>query len=405
MLHPQLLNGLEIKLLLRCCCNKQLTVSTIIKQKGNSALLNPKSKTGVYLAIGATAATRQPTKGLHQFHVENIIKKMMNNDETLTTTSSQENVLPSTSTMLATNTDSSVATMRTAITTPTTGDQNMKINSKVIKRYLAAFDFDYTVVAQNTDTVIRDLLPPDKLTKDMQDIIEVQGWTEYMAEVFRRLYDCHIKPDKILQTIHGIPEVPGFVRMLKRLNTKYGCDLIVISDSNSVFIEEWIKSHGLQENFTKIFTNPAQFDDNGLLTIKPYHHQTDCRLSAVNLCKGKVLEHFMIEQDLRHNITYERVIYVGDGNNDICPVTKLRNRDIACAREGFAMAKTLAKNPMKLKVRADFITWKSGFDLLDQLERHMEKLAKQHDNEQQQQQSTAATDIAQNSIQETTKVH
>ncbi|XP_065364776.1 pyridoxal phosphate phosphatase PHOSPHO2 [Calliphora vicina] len=388
MLHPQLLNGLEIKLLLRCCCNKQLAVSTI-KQKGSSALLNPKSKTGVYLA---TTIATETTKGLHKFDVEKI--KMMNNE--IITTSSQENVPPS---AVATDTDLSTTT-----SSSTTGDQSMKINDKVIKKYLAAFDFDYTVVAQNTDTVIRDLLPPDRLTKDMQDIIEVQGWTEYMAEVFRRLHACHIKPDKILQTIHGIPEVPGFVRMLKRLNTKYGCDLIVISDSNSLFIEEWIKSHGLQENFTKVFTNPAQFDDAGLLTIKPYHHQTDCRLSAVNLCKGKVLEHFMIEQDLRHNITYERVIYVGDGNNDICPVTKLRNRDVACAREGFAMAKTLAKNPMKLKVRAEFIIWKSGFDLLDQLERHMNKLIKQQEKEQEQQQSSV-TDIAQTSNTETTKVH
>lgn len=313
-------------------------------------------------------------------------------------TSSEENV----STTL---TASSAATIsaESSVMATTTGDKSMKLNNKVIKKYLAAFDFDYTVVAQNTDTVIRDLLPPDRLTKDMQDIIEVQGWTEYMAEVFRRLHACHIKPEKILQTIHGIPEVPGFVRMLKRLNTKYGCDLIVISDSNSVFIEEWIKSHGLQENFTKIFTNPAQFEDTGLLTIKPYHHQTDCRLSAVNLCKGKVLEHFMIEQDLRHNITYERVIYVGDGNNDICPVTKLRNRDIACAREGFSMAKTLAKNPMKLKVRAEFITWKSGFDLLDQLERHMDKLEKQQEKERQEPQ-TAPTEIT-TSNQETTKVH
>ncbi|KNC24090.1 hypothetical protein FF38_06321 [Lucilia cuprina] len=395
MLHSQLLDGLEIKLLLRCCCNKQLAVTTIKKkQKGNSAaFLNPKSKTGVH------STTETTYKGLQLFAIKNLIANMNNE---IITTSSQENVPPSAT---ATSRDLSDATTAAS---STTGDQSMKINNKVIKKYLAAFDFDYTVVAQNTDTVIRDLLPPDKLTKDMQDIIEVQGWTEYMAEVFRRLHACHIKPDKILQTIHGIPEVPGFVRMLKRLNTKYGCDLIVISDSNSVFIEEWIKSHGLQENFTKIFTNPAQFEDSGLLTIKPYHHQTDCRLSAVNLCKGKVLEHFMIEQDLRHNITYERVIYVGDGNNDICPVTKLRNRDIACAREGFAMAKTLAKNPMKLKVRAEFITWKSGFDLLDQLERHMEKLAKQQEKEKEhesQHSTTVVADIPQATNTETTKVH
>lgn len=372
MLHIQLLNGLEIKILLQlcCCCNKQLAVSTF-KTKGNtlsSSLINPKYKTGVYLA------TTTANKGPNYFSIQN---------ETMDNKSLQENKLPTTS----------------YVKEPS----NMQSSNKVVKKYLAAFDFDYTVVAQNTDTVIRDLLPPDKLTKDMQDIIEVQGWTEYMAEVFRRLHSCQIRPEKILETIHGIPEVPGFVRLLKRLNTKYGCDLIVISDSNSVFIEEWIKSHGLQENFARVFTNPARFEESGLLTIKPFHHQTDCRLSAVNLCKGKVLEHFMIEQDLRYNTTYERVIYVGDGNNDICPVTKLRNRDIACAREGFAMAKTLAKNPTKLKVRAEFLTWKSGFDLLDQLERQMEKFCKQQQEKLEAQ--SDSSDIAQTHKTETTKVH
>nr|XP_013099867.1 unnamed protein product [Stomoxys calcitrans] len=266
------------------------------------------------------------------------------------------------------------------LATTATGNSNANSN-KVIKPYLAAFDFDYTVVAQNTDTVIRDLLPPNKLTKDLHDIIELGGWTEYMAEVFRRLHASEIKAEKILQTIHGIPEVPGFQRMLKRLKTKYNCDLIVISDSNSLFIEEWLKFHGLAEYFTKIFTNPARFEDNGLLTIQPFHHQTDCRMSSVNLCKGKVLEHFLIEQDLRLNLSYDRVIYVGDGNNDICPVTKLRSRDLACPREGFSMERTLTKNPLKLKVRAELLTWKTGFDLLDKLERHMEKNEKLNQQE------------------------
>ncbi|XP_061386166.1 pyridoxal phosphate phosphatase PHOSPHO2-like [Musca vetustissima] len=245
--------------------------------------------------------------------------------------------------------------------------------TKVIKRYLGAFDFDYTVVAQNTDTVVRDILPPNKLTKDLQEIAEAKGWTEHMAEIFRRLHEVNIKPDKILQTIQAIPEVPGFVRMLKRLKSKYDCDLIIISDSNSIFIEEWLKYHGLSDSFTKVFTNPARFEANGLLTIQPYHHQTECRMSSANLCKGKVLEHFLIEQDLRYNMTYEHVIYVGDGNNDICPVTKLSPRDIACPREGFSMDKTLTKNPLKLKVRSEIIRWKTGFDLLEKLEKHIEK--------------------------------
>lgn len=363
--------------LLRCCYNKHL-VELTFRRKANE--FKTKTKTGVRLSTVYVASLWQ---GIY-----NPYKDRMNKQ-----------------TMVSTTQDAADATasQASASSTTTTGDLNVSKN-KVIKKYLAAFDFDYTVVAQNTDTVIRDLLPPHKLTKDMQDIIELQGWTEYMAEVFRRLHESNVKPEKILQTIQGIPEVPGFVRMLKRLNAKYGCDLIVISDSNSIFIEEWLRSHGLTDSFVKVFTNPAHFEeDTCLLRIQPFHHQTDCRLSSVNLCKGKVLEHFLIEQDLRFNLTYEHVIYVGDGNNDICPVTKLRQRDIACAREGFSMEKTLAKNPMKLKVRSEFITWKTGFDLLDKLERHMEKVERL--KQEQQKQESAENPQPTQANMETTKVH
>ncbi|KAL9877990.1 pyridoxal phosphate phosphatase PHOSPHO2 [Glossina fuscipes fuscipes] len=268
------------------------------------------------------------------------------------------------------------ATMTTITTTEelTTSDRENK--NKLSLRYLAAFDFDYTVVAQNTDTIIRDLLPAKENTKELHSIIETKGWTDYMAEVFRLLHSHGIKSYDIIEGIKKIPEVPGFVRLLKRLRQNHNFDLIIISDSNTIFINEWLKYHGLEDKINRVFTNPAHFNEAGQLIIKPYHHQTECRMSAVNLCKGKVLEHFLIEQNLRENISYDRVVYVGDGNNDICPVIRLRLQDIACARQGYSMEKNLAKNRTKIKVRAELLLWKTGFDLLDQLEKRLAKYAK-----------------------------
>lgn len=239
--------------------------------------------------------------------------------------------------------------------------------SKKLPRRLAAFDFDYTVVAQNSDTVVRDLLPPEMVTQEIDDIIDNEGWTQYMGAIFRLLHECNCNMEKIRNTVRGIPEVPGFVKCLKALRQQ-NCDLIIISDSNSVFIYDWLQAHGLAGYFEEVFTNPAEFQANGQLTIKPYHQQTDCRLSAANLCKGKVLEHFIIERSLRQGIKYDQIIYAGDGNNDICPVLRLKQGDLACARIGFGMAKNLEKNKAKLKVRAKQLHWKNGFDLLAQIE-------------------------------------
>ncbi|XP_017141500.1 pyridoxal phosphate phosphatase PHOSPHO2 [Drosophila miranda] len=236
------------------------------------------------------------------------------------------------------------------------------------RRRLAAFDFDHTIVAQNTDTVVRDLLPTEVVSsRALNELVENDCWTEYMSEVFRLLHEQQVTEARIRDTIRVIPEVPGFVRLIKHLHKKLNFDMIIISDSNSVFIDEWVKAHNLADCFVAIFTNPAEFDSNGQLQVRPHHQQSECKLSASNLCKGRVLEHFVIEQDLRRSIRYDHVFYVGDGNNDICPVLRQRACDFACARQGFAMEKHLIRNRNKLKLRAHLLVWKSGFDLMEQM--------------------------------------
>ncbi|XP_055911524.1 pyridoxal phosphate phosphatase PHOSPHO2-like [Eupeodes corollae] len=235
---------------------------------------------------------------------------------------------------------------------------------------LAAFDFDNTVIFGNTDTVVRDLIKC-KIPPEVQELIKTEGWTRYMEEIFRILHTNKITKEKILQTIREIPEVPGFVKLIKTLH-KANFDLIIISDSNSEFIREWTQSHGISEIFTQIFTNPANFVDNDLLTIKPFHHQTTCKLSAENLCKGKILSNFIAKREVADFIKYENVIYVGDGTNDICPVMRLREKDVGCARKGYGMKRILEKNKnSKLSPKSRIIYWENGFDLMEQLREYL----------------------------------
>ena len=52
-----------------------------------------------------------------------------------------------------------------------------------------------------------------------------------------------------------------------------GATVIIISDSNSVFISHILQANELENLVDKVFTNPAQWSQDGRLTIKPYHHQ------------------------------------------------------------------------------------------------------------------------------------
>ena len=189
---------------------------------------------------------------------------------------------------------------------------------------------------------------------------------DFMTNVFAALHQHNISPAAIRKLIRSVPEVKGLKCLLQTMKQVYGMDIIIVSDSNSVFIDEWLKEHRLHELFLEVFANPAQFKANGRLEIQPYHCQTECSLNGINMCKGKVLEEF-VEARRRQNVVYSCIIYLGDGNNDFCPALRLQPHDIVAARKGFNLEKLLCEHAEKLD--AQLILWWNGIDLKRQLER------------------------------------
>lgn len=238
-------------------------------------------------------------------------------------------------------------------------------------RRLLALDFDDTVVNENTDIVARNLLDPSLLKPELEQLYNATGWTAYMQAIFQLLADNHFDRDQIRSAIRGIPEVPGMVQLIHELADQHSFDVIVISDANSEFINTWCSTQpGLPERFSAILTNPATFDEeNHLLTVHPYHHQTECQLSTANLCKGRVLEEFLVRRANEDGIGYGRVFYVGDGRNDVCPSLRLSRCDAACSRMGMAMDKNLQTRLENADpdLVAKVIRWTDGTDLLAQI--------------------------------------
>jgi pyridoxal phosphate phosphatase PHOSPHO2 len=74
-----------------------------------------------------------------------------------------------------------------------------------------------------------------------------------------------------------------------------GCEIIIISDSNTIFIDHILRENHMLDLFDEVFTNPAHWDEQqpNLLHVKPFHHNEDCLLSGKNLCKGKVLQNYI----------------------------------------------------------------------------------------------------------------
>ena len=235
---------------------------------------------------------------------------------------------------------------------------------------LIAFDFDHTIVEENSDAVIRNLVKDEEALSKINETIDKEGWTAYMRKIFEILHEREVTTREIKNAIGRMDATAGFENLLKKLGSKNGAaaEIIIISDSNFVFIKHWLTSRNLDRSVDEIYTHPSWIDDDDKLNIVGYHVQDSCDLSERTMCKGQILESHIQKRSSR-GINFERIVYVGDGKNDFCPILRLTERDLAFPRENYSLMSILQKpesDPKRIP-RAKIIPWSHGDQILDRL--------------------------------------
>ena len=82
-----------------------------------------------------------------------------------------------------------------------------------------------------------------------------------------------------------MPLTSGVAEMLTSLQN-IGSVFVIVSDANAVFIQEPLNNANLLNLFDKIFTNPAEFDENGRLNMRPFTEQVVLHLHWI-FCKNQ----------------------------------------------------------------------------------------------------------------------
>lgn len=181
--------------------------------------------------------------------------------------------------------------------------------------------------------------------------------------------DQDVSPDRVRSVMETIPFTAGMTDLLKFIaEHKSAVDCIVISDSNTIFIDWILNASGLRAAVDQVFTNPAKINEFGYMEVQCYHSH-DCERCPVNLCKKKVLELYLSDQ-FSGGVEYERIFYVGDGGNDLCPTSCLRGHDVAMPRKGYTLEKLLSKPERQgenISISAKVVAWGSGTDVLEEL--------------------------------------
>lgn len=223
------------------------------------------------------------------------------------------------------------------------------------------FDFDWTIVDENSDVFIFKKLAPDLVEILLKSNVQ---WTDQMDQFVGLLHDRNVTEDDIEQCFNDIPLAPEMIEAFQLIAT-HSSPMEIVSDANSVFIDFILGHYRLRELFWRVTTNPAFFDESGRLHIVRFIKETDaphgCKSCSANMCKGALVT---------AGSEQECVIYVGDGENDFCAILRLGPGDHVFARRGFKLARKLAQPENQTQVRAEVHLWETYADLLRLFQEH-----------------------------------
>ncbi|CAL1602784.1 unnamed protein product [Knipowitschia caucasica] len=177
-----------------------------------------------------------------------------------------------------------------------------------------------------------------------------------------------VTSDQIRIVMETIPFTDGMTELLTYISKhKDSVDCIVVSDSNTLFIEWILEAAGLRAAVDHVFSNPAHINNRGYMEVRS-HHSHSCSKCPVNMCKQEVLQLYLSEQSQR-GVEYKKVFYVGDGGNDLCPTACLKDQDVVMPRRGFTLEKQLSQlqNQSACSVRPRVSAWSSANEILAEL--------------------------------------
>ncbi|KAF8303346.1 hypothetical protein DL93DRAFT_2173054 [Clavulina sp. PMI_390] len=248
---------------------------------------------------------------------------------------------------------------------------------------LVVFDFDWSFADQDTDRWVLEVLAPDlrrssKNLKAAAKSDEDLQWTDHMTAMLTELHKRGKTRQEIEESLQVMPFHPAMARAVRFLKETKNPDttFLCLSNSNSVYISTILEKHGLTDIFTEIITNPAEWTPEGLLKIRrrvdPNGPQHTCKIGcSPNMCKGEELEAFITRSPKK----FDRLVYVGDGSNDFCPILRmgrLVSSDIAYVRRYRGLEARIKKETEVGRVKVQVKPWAGAWEM----EEHFHELAK-----------------------------
>uniref|UniRef100_A0A6B2LH78 Uncharacterized protein n=1 Tax=Arcella intermedia TaxID=1963864 RepID=A0A6B2LH78_9EUKA len=189
--------------------------------------------------------------------------------------------------------------------------------------------------------------------------VSTMQWTELMDHLLSEIPSY--TPESLSAALVSIPFPPAYLALFPLLHAA-GCELLVVSDANSYFIEAILAHHDCLKYFRKIYTNPARWENGRLRVDKLMQQPHGCaRQCAVNICKSVCLRDYLGERGEADRMLF----YVGDGSNDYCPASMLSSEDHVFPRKGFDLEFKCLESPPLAQVHV----WSTVEEMMEMMKK------------------------------------
>lgn len=128
------------------------------------------------------------------------------------------------------------------------------------------------------------------------------------------------------------------------------------------------QKHGLTDLFSEIITNPAHWSSptsnrlnigRRLPATEPPH---GCTIGCLaNMCKGDELDAWLKAHGGKES--WERIVYVGDGGNDFCPLVRMRKGDWGLVRRGMELDERVREEGQKVGLEIEVKKWDQAWQI------------------------------------------
>ena len=238
-----------------------------------------------------------------------------------------------------------------------------------MKTKLAVFDFDDTIIDRSLESkkfyALSKLFSNPEFTEEFLSNVKNKTisfpdqWKTFNESTNVTKEDVHIALQEYGTLVNGMDKV------LQNLYDDH-FDIILLTNNHKFIAEPILAYFNLLRYFKEVFARPSFLTQDGKVenfekVSENWNGCIDCENDEkYGFCKKIVLKEFINSRG-----KYDKIMYFGDGINDLCAAMSLASSDTIFPRKGFKLEEAL----LSAKPRAHVKFWSDGFDILNTIEK------------------------------------